>query len=393
VFLTFFEELRRQQVPVTPREYLDLLAAMEAGIAEFDIESFYHLARCVLVKDERHFDRFDRVFGHCFRGLEKPAGPEERVLPAEWLRKLAEKLLSEEELARLKARDFDELMRELEDRLREQDSRHQGGSKWIGTGGTSPFGAHGANPAGVRIGQSAGRSGRAVKVWDERKFRDYDDGRELGTRNFKMALRRLRRFVREGVADEFDLDATIKATAQKAGWLDVKYRPERKNRVRVLMLLDVGGSMDRHVELTEQLFSAARAELGDLRSYYFHNCIYERLWSENPRRSEVETDTEEIFRRFDERWSVIVVGDAAMSPYEIIEPGGSVEHWNEESGESWLRRLFARYPRLVWLNPTPRKDWVYTTSTKMVQELTGDRMHDLTLGGIQTALKSLASGR
>ena len=341
------------------REYLGFLEALDAGLALYDAEAFYYLARTSLVKDERHIDRFDRVFAAAFNGLETltvEAIVARLDLPADWLRKLVEKHLTPEEQAEIEALGgFDKLMQALADRLRQQQGRHQGGSKWIGTAGTSPFGAFGYNPEGVRIGQDEGRHGRAVKVWDRREFRNLDDRVELGTRNIKVALRRLRRWAREGAADELDLAATIRRTAEQ-GWLDVVTRPERHNAVKVLLFLDVGGSMDPHVRVVEELFSAARAEFKHLESFYFHNCLYEAVWRDNRRRWDEQTPTAEILRTYPPDYRVIFVGDAAMSPYEIVQPGGAAEHWNPESGETWLRRLLDTWSRAIWINPLPQAD-------------------------------------
>src|ERR1700722_9953953 len=341
MFIDFFLKLRAAGVPVSLREFLMLQEAMQAGLAEYDIEHFYFLARSALVKDERHLDRFDQVFGQCFKGLEPPPGagvdPVGAVeLPEEWLRKLAEKILTDEEKAEIEALGgWDKLMETLKQRLAEQKERHEGGSKWIGTAGTSPFGAHGYNPEGVRIGQDDGREARAVKVWDKREFKNLDGEIELGTRNVKLALRRLRQFAREGASEILDLDDTIRSTARNAGWLDLRLVPERHNAVKVLLLLDIGGSMDGHVKTCAELFSAARTEFKHLEHYYFHNCPYERLWKDAWRRHVEATPTLEVLHTFDQSYKLIFVGDATMAPYEIVEEGGSVEHWNAESGAAW----------------------------------------------------------
>ncbi len=339
MFINFFLELKQAKVPVSLREYLTLLEAMRHHLAEYSIDDFYYLSRSVLVKDERNLDKFDRVFGHHFKGIETigDAGVE---IPEEWLRRLAEKLLTAEELKQIQALGgLDKLMEELQKRLAEQKGRHQGGGKWIGTAGTSPFGAYGSNPEGVRIGQDKNRNNRAVKVWDKREFRNLDDKVEIGTRNIKIALRRLRQFAREGAAEELDLDNTIRSTAKNAGWLDIKLVPERHNAVKVLLLMDIGGSMDGHVRTCEELFSAARAEFKHLEFFYFHNCPYEALWRDAWRRHVEKTSTLQVMHTYDASYKLIFVGDASMSPYEIVQPGGSVEHWNEESGEAWLHRL------------------------------------------------------
>jgi uncharacterized protein len=390
MFATFVLALRAAGLPASITEYLTLLRAMQAGVADYNVDDFYHLSRATLVKDERHLDRFDRVFGEVFKGLEPPEGDPRKTIPDEWLRKLAEKLLTEEEKAAIQAAGgFDKLMEMLKQRLAEQKGRHQGGSKWIGTGGTSPFGAHGYNPEGVRIGQEESRHRRAVKVWDKREFRDLDDGVEIGTRNIKLALRRLRRFARQGAATELDLPDTIRATASNAGTLDLKLVPERHNTVKVLLLLDIGGSMDDHVRLSEELFSAARTEFKHLESYYFHNCPYERLWRNNRRRGESEVATFEVLRTYGPDWKLIFVGDASMSPYEVIQPGGSVEHWNEEAGSVWLGRLTTHFRRAAWLNPMPQESWRRGVSIDMVRQLLANRMFPLTVGGIEAMTREL----
>lgn len=393
MFARFLADLREAGVPVSLREYLAFLEALDAGLVLHDAEGFYHLARVVLVKDERHFDRFDRVFATVFGGLDA-LSPEEILsriaLPDDWLRKLVERHLTEAEKAEVAALGgFDKLMETLRQRLAEQSGRHQGGSKWIGTGGTSPFGAHGYNPEGIRIGQDESRHQRAVKVWDRREFRNLDDDATLGTRSFRIALRRLRRWAREGAADELDLGATIRRTAEQ-GWLDVVTRPERHNAVKLLLFLDVGGSMDPHVRLVEELFSAARAEFKHLEPYYFHNCLYEGVWRDNRRRWDAQTPTAEVLRTYGHDYRVVIVGDAAMSPYEILHPGGASEHWNAESGEVWLRRLLAAFPRSVWLNPLPQRAWAHTASVGMIAEIMEDRIYPLTLGGLESAIHELA---
>ncbi len=354
MFVTFFQELRSAGVPVTLREYLTLMEGMAQDLAARQVEHFYYLARATLVKDERNLDKFDRVFGHVFRGLEAPEGLTIEI-PVDWLKGLAQKYLSEEEKRMIEAMGgLDKLLETVRQRLAEQKGRHQGGSKWIGTGGTSPYGAHGYNPEGVRIGQDGNRNFRAVKVWDRREFRDFDDAVELGTRNIKIALRRLRRFARTGAAEELDLDGTIKGAARK-GYLDILLRPERHNAVKVLLFLDVGGSMDWHIRATEELFSAARTEFKHLEHFYFHNCLYEKVWKENRRRWNETTPTLQVTRTYPRDYKVIFVGDAAMSPYEISAPGGSVEHFNEEPGAAWMERVTATYKAAVWLNPFPSR--------------------------------------
>ena len=394
MFVPFFLKLRDAGIPVSLREFLALQEGMQDGLVDFDIEAFYFLARAVLVKDERHIDRFDRVFAEAFRGLAGQGTSEEGTtaveLPEEWLRRMAEKHLSDEDKQLIEALGgFDKLMETLRKRLAEQKGRHQGGSKWIGTAGTSPFGAYGYNPEGVRIGQDGSRHRRAVKVWDRREFRNLDDSVELGTRNIKVALRRLRRFVREGAADEFDLAGTIRSTAEH-GYLDVQTRPERRNAVKLLMFFDIGGSMDDHVRTVEELFSAARAEFRHMDYFYFHNCLYEHVWKDNRRRRTDLMPTDELIRTYGSDYRVILVGDAAMSPYEIVQPGGSVEHWNPEPGEVWLNRLTAHFRRTLWLNPTPQNHWDHTHSTGLIRRLMGDRMFPMTLGGLEQAARLLS---
>ncbi|HYZ33124.1 MAG TPA: VWA domain-containing protein [Crenalkalicoccus sp.] len=395
MFVPFIAALRAAGIPASLTEYLVLLGAMKAGVAEYSVDDFYHLSRAALVKDERHLDRFDRVFGEVFKGLEPPEGEAgadpAQTIPEEWLRKLAEKYLTEEERAAIQALGgFDKLMETLRQRVAEQQGRHQGGSKWIGTAGTSPFGAHGYNPEGVRIGQEESRHRRAVKVWDRREFRDLDGDVEIGTRNIKLALRRLRRFAREGAATELDLPDTIRATANNAGSLDLKLVPERHNAQKVLLLLDIGGSMDDHVRVCEELFSAARSEFKHLEHFYFHNCPYERLWKENRRRQQSEIPTEQVLRTYGADWRLIFVGDATMSPYEIREPGGSVEHWNAEPGAAWMQRMTRHFRRCAWLNPMPERIWDRTLSITMLRDLMEGRMFPLTVAGIEAMTRALA---
>jgi uncharacterized protein with von Willebrand factor type A (vWA) domain len=390
MFTTFFHELKAAGVPVTLREYLTLMEALEADLADRNVEEFYYLSRAALVKDETNLDRFDRVFGKVFKGIETVGEAAEAKIPEEWLRKLAEKFLTDEEKAQIEALGgWDKLMETLKQRLAEQKGRHQGGSKWIGTAGTSPFGAYGYNPEGVRIGQDEGRNRRAVKVWDKREFKDLDDTVELGTRNIKVALRRLRKFARTGAADELDLDETIKGTAEK-GWLDLHLRPERHNAVKVLLFLDIGGSMDPHVKVCEELFSAARSEFKTLEHFYFHNCLYERVWKHNRRRREDTIQTWDVLHKYGHDHKVIFVGDASMSPYEISVAGGSVEHMNEEAGAKWLSRVTDIYERVAWLNPTPRAYWDYTPSIGIVERLLGGRMYEMTLEGLDEAMRDLS---
>ena len=389
MFLRFFYELKQSGIPVSVKEYLTFLEAVDSGVADNKIENFYYLSRASLVKDERHLDKFDRVFGYVFRGLESLAEGIEAEIPEEWLRALAERLFTDEEKAEIEALGgWDKIMEELKKRLEEQKGRHEGGSKWIGTGGTSPFGAYGYNPEGVRIGQDGNRNFRAVKVWDRRDFKDLDGEVELGTRNIKLALRKLRRFARQGAADELDLDNTIKGTAHK-GYLDIAFRPERRNTIKVLAFFDAGGSMDYHIRECEELFSAARSEFKHMDYYYFHNCLYEGVWRKNQRRWDERLPTYEVMNTYPADYKVIFVGDAAMSPYEIIMPGGAVEHWNEEAGQVWLQRMLAIYKHAVWLNPTTERYWNSTPSLKLIQQIMGNRMYPLTLDGIDAAITEL----
>ncbi len=392
MYTGFFETLRAAGVPVSLREYLTFLEALQTDLVRYDVDGFYYLARSAMVKDERHLDRFDQAFAHSFAGLEHIT-PEQLFaqvdIPADWLEKLAEKHLTEEERAAINGTgSFDKLMELLKRRLAEQSKRHQGGSKWIGTAGTSPFGAYGYNPEGVRIGQDQSRHQRAVKVWDKREFRNLDDTVELGTRNIKVALKRLRRWAREGAAEELDLDGTIRATAEH-GYLDVQTRPERRNAVKVLLFLDVGGSMDPHVRLVEELFSAARAEFKHLEYYYFHNCVYEGVWRDNTRRWNAQTPTAEVLRTYGPDYRCIVVGDAAMSPYEVLYPGGANEFMNAEAGQVWLQRLRETWPASVWINPLPEAHWRYTQSVQIIAEIFENAMFPMTLEGITNAVRSL----
>jgi len=389
MFVAFFHELKTAGVPVTLREYLTLLEAMEKDLAGRRVEDFYYLARTALVKDERNLDKFDRVFGHVFKGLDLITDPLTAEIPAEWLKKLAEKYLTEEEKREIEAiGGLDKLLELLRQRMQEQKGRHQGGKKWIGTAGTSPFGAYGYNPEGVRIGQEGNRNFRAVKVWDRREFKDLDDQVELGTRNIKIALRRLRKFARTGAPEELDLDGTIKGTAHK-GYLDILMRPERHNAVKVLLFFDVGGSMDWHIKATEELFSAARSEFKHMEHFYFHNCLYEKVWKENRRRFDDTTPTWDLLHTYPHDYKAIFVGDAAMSPYEIMALGGSVEHFNEETGAAWMERVARTYPACVWLNPVAEKEWDYTQSIRIMRQLMGGRMYPLTLEGLDKAMREL----
>jgi len=392
MFLPFFLALRDEGVPVSLREYLAFLEGVKAGLVTYDPEGFYYLGRVSMVKDERHLDRYDRAFSKSFSGLEAISDTEVLQaidLPAEWLAKLAEKHLSPEERAQIEALGgFDKLMETLKQRLEEQKGRHQGGNKWIGTAGTSPFGAYGYNPEGVRIGQDQSRHQRAVKVWDKREFRNLDDSVELGTRNIKVALRRLRKWARDGAAEEFDLDGTIRATAEH-GWLDVQTRPERRNAVKVLLFLDIGGSMDPYVKVMEELFSAAKAEFKHLVPFYFHNCLYEGVWRDNARRWDAQTSTAEVLRTYGSDYKCIFVGDASMSPYEILHPGGANEHWNPEAGQVWLNRACAQWPNHLWINPVPEQHWQYTQSIRLISEIFAGRMVPMTLEGIARGIKTL----
>jgi uncharacterized protein with von Willebrand factor type A (vWA) domain len=389
MFLNFFTSLRDAQVPVTLREYLTLMDALDHDLADMKVEQFYYLSRTLLVKDERNLDKFDRVFATMFRGLESLLQAMEKAeIPEDWLRKLAEKYLTDEEKAMIEAMGWEKLMETLRERLNEQKGRHEGGSKWIGTAGTSPFGAYGYNPEGVRIGQQGNRSGRAAKVWDKRVYKDLDGDVQLGIRNVKIALRRLRRFARTGAPDELDLDSTIRETAQK-GWLDVQMRPERRNAVKVLLFFDIGGSMDWHIKLVEELFSAAKTEFKHMQHFYFHNCLYEGVWKKNSRRWIDRTMTWDVLHTYAHDYKVIFVGDATMSPYEIMQPGGAVEYTNEEAGAVWMDRVTRTYPHLVWLNPTPENQWPYTESIGIMKKLVTNRMYPLTIEGLEAGMREL----
>lgn len=390
----FFYTLRAAKLPVSVKEYLTLLEALQAGVVgprnpdACSIDDFYYLARTTLVKDERHYDKFDRAFAAYFHGVEQIADFSKEI-PADWLRQTLERLLSEEQKANAPRLEWDELMEELRKRLEEQKERHEGGSKWIGTGGTSPFGHGGHNPQGIRIGGKGGGKS-AVKVWEQRSYRDYDDTQELGTRNIKMALRRLRRFAREGSELELDLPGTIRATAANAGYLDIRMVPERHNHVKVLLLMDVGGTMDEHIQRVEELFSAARAEFKHLEFYYFHNCVYDYVWKNNRRRFAEKHPTWDVIRKYNKDYKLIFVGDATMSPYEILQPGGSVEYNNEEPGAEWLQRLTHAFPHHVWINPEPQGVWSYRQSIAIIQQLMGGRMFPLTLKGLEDAMRLLS---
>jgi len=389
MFFQFFDELRSAKVPVTLKEYLALMSALDAGVIDMKIDEFYYLSRAALVKDERNLDKFDRVFGHVFKGLENLEPSLIAQIPEEWLRALTEKYLTEEEKKQIEALGgWEKLMETLRERLEEQKKRHEGGSKMIGTAGTSPFGAYGYNPEGVRIGQDKSRHGKAVKVWDKREYKNLDDSVELGTRNIKVALRRLRKWARQGAETELDLDDTVKNTANK-GYLDLKLIPERHNTVKVLLFFDIGGSMDGHIKLCEELFSAAKTEFKHMEFFYFHNCLYEAVWKDNRRRHAEKFPTWDVLHKFPHDYKVIFVGDATMSPYEITYPGGSVEHWNEEAGALWLDRVVQIYEHVVWLNPVAQKHWEYTPSVALINQIIGDRMFPLTLAGLDSAMREL----
>ena len=391
MLLPFFTALRDAKVPVSMKEWLHLMEAMDRDIAGRKVDDFYHLSRAVLVKDEKHYDRFDQVFGKVFAGIESVGAGEEPSLdvPEDWLKLLNEKFLTDEEKAEIEALGgFDKLMETLKQRLEEQKGRHEGGNKWVGTGGTSPFGHGGYNPEGVRVG-GPGKQGRAVKVWEKREYRNLDDQVELGTRNIKVALRRLRRFARQGALDELDMDATIDGTARQ-GWLDIHMRPERRNTIKVLLFLDIGGSMDAHVKMCEELFSAAKTEFKHLEFFYFHNCLYEGVWKDNRRRHSEKIPTWDVLNKYPADWRAIFVGDATMSPYEVTMPGGSVEHWNEEAGAVWMKRATQQWDKVAWLNPTAERYWNYSASVGMLRELVDERMYPLTLDGLEKAMRALA---
>ncbi|HVT23884.1 MAG TPA: VWA domain-containing protein [Rhizomicrobium sp.] len=389
MFFQFFDELRAAKVPVTLKEYLALMDALSKDVIDLKIDDFYFLSRTVLVKDEKNLDKFDRVFGHVFKGLEAVDPSLLAQLPEEWLKALTEKFLSEEEKKQIEALGgWEKLMETLKQRLEEQKKRHEGGNKMIGSGGTSPFGNSGYNPEGVRIGQDKSRHGKAVKVWDQREYKNLDDSVELGTRNIKVALRRLRKWARQGAETELDLPGTIQDTANK-GYLDLRLVPERHNTVKVLLFFDIGGSMDAYIKLCEELFSAAKTEFKHMEFFYFHNCLYESVWKDNRRRHNEKTNTWDVLHKFPHDYKVIFVGDATMSPYEITYPGGSVEHWNEEAGAVWLDRVAQIYPHVVWLNPVAQKHWEYTPSIGLIGQIMNNRMFPLTLGGLDAAMREL----
>ena len=393
MFIQFFENLRKSGVPVSLREYLTFLEALSKNLATYEIENFYILGRTIMVKDERHLDRFDRAFSYTFNGLEEISLQDIiniKELPQDWLMKLAEKHLSKQEMEEINSLGgFEKLMETLKKRLEEQKSRHQGGNKWIGTAGTSPFGAYGYNPEGIRIGQNESRHKKAVKVWDKRNFKNLDDTIEIGTRNIKVALKRLRKWARDGAEEELDIDKTIQSTAEN-GYLDVKTRPERRNAVKVLLFLDVGGSMDPYIKLVEELFSAARSEFKHLEYFYFHNCIYEGVWRDNQRRWTEQIPTDEIIRTYGNDYKCICVGDASMSPYEIAFPGGANEHYNAEAGQVWLNRIRCQWPNNLWINPVKQNLWGYTQSIEMIKEIFENKMVPMTLEGLEQGMKELA---
>lgn len=389
MLIDFFFALRNAKVPVSIKEFLTLLEALEKSVIAPSLDEFYYLARLTLVKDEAHFDKFDRAFGMYFKGIEAVFDTSKGEIPLDWLIKRMERELTPEQKAALEKFGYDKLMDRLNELLKEQKERHEGGNKWIGTGGTSPFGHGGTNPEGIRIG-GQGRNRTAVKVWDQRSYKDYDDERELGTRNIKVALRRLRRFARHGAPDELALDDTIRATASNAGYLDIKMQPERKNRIKVVMLLDVGGSMDDHIERTEELFSAAKTEFKNMEFYYFHNCVYDYLWKSNRRRHAERFETWDVLRKFPADTRVIFVGDATMSPYEVLAPGGSVEYNNEEAGADWLARFCKAFPKFAWLNPEPENLWQYRQSITIIRQLMNNRMFPITLEGLERAMRLLS---
>jgi uncharacterized protein with von Willebrand factor type A (vWA) domain len=390
MLVNFFQGLKDGGVPVTPRELLDLLAAMNKQLVFGSIDDFYNLSRAVMVKDEKYYDRFDRAFGLHFRDLEGVDDVIEALIPDDWLRSEFVKQLSEEDKAKIESLGgLEKLIDEFKKRLEEQEKRHEGGNKWVGTGGTSPFGNDGFHPEGIRVG-GQDKNKKAVKVWDRRDFKNLDDSVEIGTRNIKVALRRLRKFARTGSADELDLDDTISSTAKNAGLLDIKMVPERHNAVKVLLFLDVGGSMDPHVKVCEELFSAARSEFKHLKHFYFHNFLYDNVWENNIRRHNQRTPLHDVMHKFGHDYKVVIVGDASMSPYEIVQPGGSVEHWNEEPGAAWLERLRSTYEKCVWLNPVPEDEWQYTQSIAITNQLMEEKMYPLTLGGLEDAMGFLA---
>ncbi|MBD8575826.1 VWA domain-containing protein [Pseudomonas syringae] len=391
MLLNLFNEMRAARVPVSLRELLDLIEALQKRVVFADIDEFYFLARTILVKDERHFDKFDRAFGTYFNGLQDLDEALQALIPEDWLRKEFERSLSDEERAQIQSLGgLDKLLEAFKQRLEEQKERHAGGNKWIGTGGTSPFGSGGYHPEGIRVGDAGKRQGKAVKVWDQREYKNLDDQVELGTRNLKVALRRLRKFARQGAAEELDLDSTIEHTARDAGLLNIQMRPEKRNAVKLLLLFDIGGSMDAHIKVCEELFSACKTEFKHLEYYYFHNFVYETLWQDNLRRNAQRIATQDVLNTYGADYKVIFVGDAAMAPYEISQPGGSVEHWNEEPGYLWMQRFMARFRKIIWINPYPKNTWDYTTSTHLVRDLVAQHMYPLTLEGLEEGIRYLA---
>jgi hypothetical protein len=391
MLLGLFNEMRAAKVPVSVRELLDLIRALKHHVVFANMDEFYYLARTIMVKDERHFDKFDRAFGAYFNGLQNLDQLLETLIPEDWLRKEFERMLTDEEREKIKSLGgLDKLLEEFKKRLEEQKERHEGGNKWIGTGGTSPFGSGGFNPEGIRVGDAGKRQGKAAKVWDQREYKNLDDQVELGTRNIKVALRRLRKFARQGSPDELDIDGTIDHTARDAGLLNIQMRPEKRNAVKLLLLFDIGGSMDAHIKVCEELFSACRTEFKHLEYYYFHNCPYESVWKNNLRRTGERTSTMDLLHKYGPDYKIIFVGDAAMAPYEITQPGGSVEHWNEEAGHVWIQRFMEKYKKTIWINPYPKDAWDYTTSTRIVRDLIEDRMYPLTLEGLEEGMRFLS---
>lgn len=388
MLIDFFLHLKAAKLPVSTKEFLTLLEALQARVINHSLDDFYFLARTTLVKDETNYDKFDRAFGVYFKGITEIPGLDAEI-PEDWLKLMMQKHLSPEEKAKLEKLGWDKLMEQLRARLEEQKGRHQGGSKWIGSGGSSPFGNGGFHPEGIRVGGASAGNRTAVKVWEQREYKNLDDSVELGTRNIKVALRRLRRFAREGAAEELDLEGTIRGTAQNAGWLDILMRPERHNKVKVLLFLDIGGSMDDHVKLCEEMFSAAKSEFKHLEYFYFHNCVYDYVWRHNHRRHTERFPLHDVMHKYGDDYKLILVGDATMSPYEILHPGGSVEYMNEESGATWLARLLERYPKSVWLNPEPERLWEYRHSIQILRDIMGTRMYPLTLDGLGRAMRQL----
>ncbi|MBI5923487.1 MAG: VWA domain-containing protein [Betaproteobacteria bacterium] len=388
MLIDFFLHLKAAKLPVSTREFLTLLEAMQERLAGHSMDDFYFLSRACLVKDESNYDKFDRAFGAYFKGVTEIPGLDAEI-PEEWLRMMMKKHLTPEEKAKLEKLGWDKLMEQFKERLKEQKERHAGGSKWIGTGGSSPYGHGGYHPEGIRIGGESAGNRTAIKVWENREYRNLDDSVELGTRNIKIALRRLRRFAREGAAEELDLDGTIRGTAQNAGWLDLKMQPERHNKVKVLLFLDIGGSMDDHIKLCEEMFSAAKTEFKHLEYFYFHNCVYDYVWRDNRRRHTERFPLHDVMHKYGDDYKLILIGDATMSPYEILQPGGSVEYMNDEAGAVWLQRLLEKYPRAVWINPEPERLWEYRHSIQIIHNIVGGRMFPLTLEGLERAMRQL----